>query len=198
MTMTMNKEVKFDDFQIIPIPSSAKRLKISDETYFSSQYSNYVSNSRLRWINPDQGGSWQLFQNPPRKAGLSIYNSIKSACESAEYYLNTWENKIHYIIAKGLKYYFEAKDLPDNSILLDPTTRENALASINSINTNVNIQQKLHPVNELDEPIQSYNEDALFLDLMVVYKDRATTVRLKMKADNWSVDPENKVLTLIL
>lgn len=44
----MNKEVKFDDFQIIPIPSSAKRLKISDETYFSSQYSNYVSNSRLR------------------------------------------------------------------------------------------------------------------------------------------------------
>lgn len=242
MTMTMNKEVKFDDFQIIPIPSSAKRLKISDETYFSSQYSNYVSNSRLRWINPDQGGSWQLFQNPPResthslalgscihecvlqseefqlppdvskptaklgkvidyviknrKAGLSIYDSIKSACESAEYYLNTWENKIHYIIAKGLKYYFEAKDLPDNSILLDPTTRENALASINSINTNINIQQKLHPVNELDEPIQSYNEDALFLDLMVVYKDRATTVRLKMKADNWSVDPENKVLTL--
>ena len=65
MTMTMNKEVKFDDFQIIPIPSSAKRLKISDETYFTSQYSNYVSNSRLQWINPDPGGSCQLFQTLP-------------------------------------------------------------------------------------------------------------------------------------
>lgn len=46
--MTMNKEVSFDDFQIVPIPSSVKRLKISDEEYFSKKYENYVSNSRLK------------------------------------------------------------------------------------------------------------------------------------------------------
>lgn len=44
----MNKEVNFSNFQIVPIPSSVKRLKISDEEYFSSKYSNYVSNSRLK------------------------------------------------------------------------------------------------------------------------------------------------------
>lgn len=131
-----------------------------------------------------------------RKQGESIYESIKKACNEAEYYLNIWESKVHYIIAKGLKYYFQAKDQKDNVSLLDPETRENALACINSVNTNYMIQKKLHPVNEFDEPILSYNEDALFLDLAVIYKDKATVVKLKMKADNWTIDTENKVLTL--
>ncbi|MBQ0113516.1 MAG: hypothetical protein KBT03_10330 [Bacteroidales bacterium] len=32
------------------------REKISDEEYFSPKYSDYISNSRLKLINPDQGG----------------------------------------------------------------------------------------------------------------------------------------------
>ena len=242
MTMIMNKEVSFDDFQIVPIPSSVKRLKISDEEYFSEKYENYVSNSRLKWINPDQGGTKELFLNPPkfktnslilgscvhenilepecfdlppevdrptaklgdvidfvikyRKEGLSIYDSIKKACEDAEYYLNIWENKIHYIISKGLKYYFQAKDAKDNVKLLDKNTRQTAIACINSVNTNAVIQSKLHPKNDFDEDILSFNEDTLLMDVAVIYKDRATVIKLKAKADNWTIDTDGKVLTL--
>lgn len=38
--------------------------KISDQEYFSKKYSAYVSNSRLGYINPNQGGSPEKFFNP--------------------------------------------------------------------------------------------------------------------------------------
>lgn len=38
--------------------------KISDQEYFSKKYSAYVSNSRLGYINPDQGGSPEKFFTP--------------------------------------------------------------------------------------------------------------------------------------
>lgn len=43
------------------IDESLKLEDISDEVYFSNQYSNYVSNSRLKLINPVEGGSPELY-----------------------------------------------------------------------------------------------------------------------------------------
>ena len=42
---------------IEPILDSLEYKEMSDETYFSSEYREYVSNSRLALINPDQDGS---------------------------------------------------------------------------------------------------------------------------------------------
>lgn len=47
---------------MIPLLDTLQLLDISDEEYFSPAYSNYISNSRLRLINPDQGGSPQLYK----------------------------------------------------------------------------------------------------------------------------------------
>ena len=40
-----------------PILSSVQRLDISDETYFGPQYKHYISNSRLKLIDPTCNGS---------------------------------------------------------------------------------------------------------------------------------------------
>ena len=55
-------EIKLSDIQITPIMDSVFREKISDEVYFSPKYSGYISNSRLKLINPDQGGCPSLYQ----------------------------------------------------------------------------------------------------------------------------------------
>lgn len=46
-------------------PLSIKLLDISDEEYFGENYKDYISNSRLSLINPEQGGSIEQY-----KAGL--------------------------------------------------------------------------------------------------------------------------------
>lgn len=39
------------------IPSTFTLIKISDEEYFSAEYKDYISNSRLSLIDPIEGGS---------------------------------------------------------------------------------------------------------------------------------------------
>ena len=47
----------FKDVKIKPILDTLRLEDISDEVYFSEKYADYVSNSRLSLINPDQEGS---------------------------------------------------------------------------------------------------------------------------------------------
>ena len=46
---------------ITPLLDTLRLQKIDDEEYFSEKYSNYISNSRLGLINPDQDGSPERF-----------------------------------------------------------------------------------------------------------------------------------------
>ena len=55
--------INLNDIKLSPVLESVYRSKISDAEYFSSSYSNYISNSRLKYINPDQGGSPSLYNN---------------------------------------------------------------------------------------------------------------------------------------
>lgn len=76
------KQIKFKDIQLIPIVDSDNRKKISDEVYFSKEYSGYISNSRLKYINPEENGSPTLYLNPPHfstnslKIGRKILNCL--------------------------------------------------------------------------------------------------------------------------
>ena len=45
-----------------PLYETLEYKDISDEIYYSSKYSEYVSNSKLALINPDQGGSVEKFK----------------------------------------------------------------------------------------------------------------------------------------
>lgn len=46
---------------ILPDISSIKLHEIDDDTYFGPQFRGYVSNSKLKLINPDEGGSFKLY-----------------------------------------------------------------------------------------------------------------------------------------
>lgn len=49
--------IDFSKIRVSPIMDSLVIDKITDEVYFSEKYADYISNSRLKLINPDQGGS---------------------------------------------------------------------------------------------------------------------------------------------
>lgn len=44
------------------IPESIQLIKITDEDYFSKNYKEYISNSKLSLINPDEGGSLEKYK----------------------------------------------------------------------------------------------------------------------------------------
>lgn len=46
--------VNLSDIKLSPELESVRREKISDQEYFSQEYSDYISNSRLKLINPEQ------------------------------------------------------------------------------------------------------------------------------------------------
>lgn len=48
--------MKLSDITITPLLDTLRLEDISDEVYFSEKYSNYISNSRLSLINPEQDG----------------------------------------------------------------------------------------------------------------------------------------------
>lgn len=48
--------MKLSDITVTPLLDTLQMEDISDEVYFSEKYSNYISNSRLKLIDPDEGG----------------------------------------------------------------------------------------------------------------------------------------------
>lgn len=131
-----------------------------------------------------------------RKQGYSIYNSIVQAAKDCDYYANNIDNKIDMIIHKGFSYYWKSRNLPNNAILLPDKDRETCLQCIKSIEKNKKINNKLHPIDIFGDPIKSFNEDAFFADFVVVINNKAVIIPFKMKIDNWTIDTENKILTL--
>ena len=84
------EEIKFSDFRIVPDINSVHKEVINDEQYFGDNYKRYISNSRLKWIDPSDGGSPQLFKNPPklRSTCLSLGSAIHECIlEPNEFYL---------------------------------------------------------------------------------------------------------------
>lgn len=243
----MNTKIKFSDFEIVPVMKSVHKEEISDAVYFGKKYSNYISNSRLKWINPDTEGSPELYKNPPRittqslsigsavhevllqpeefelapklgkpsaklgavieevyrlrKKGKKIYDAIHEACNKITYYVNSIDRKIPYIIEKGLAYYmlrreYDAVTYTKEQIHLSDADYKTVSGCLESCHNNRVIMSKLHPTDAFGDPIQSFNEDALFIDFLVTYKGRCVTLPFKLKADNWTIDFDEKVVTL--
>ena len=55
--------MKLSDIKLTPLIETLRFEDISDEEYFSKKYSNYISNSRLSLINPNQNGNPDKFFN---------------------------------------------------------------------------------------------------------------------------------------
>lgn len=240
--------VKFSDFKIVPLLDSIKRADISDEVYFSDKYRNYISNSRLKYISPKDGGSPEQYRNPPHfttqslrigsaihemllqpdaftlapkmgrptaklgdvvesvyiyeKDGMDRIEAIRRACNEVGYYVNQIDRKIPSIIEKGTPYW-EALDTPrwknpnKEEIFLSDADYDTVEGCLNSCCNNKALMDKLHPIDVFGDPIESYNEIAFFIDFLVTYKGRkCCTLKFKMKADNYTVNPFDKKLVL--
>ena len=241
-------KVKFEDFKIIPDLDSIRNIEMSDETYFSSKYGKYSSNSGLKNIDPKEGGSAEKFCNPPhfstdsliigtsvheillqpdefvlgpnlgkpsaklgrvideiwknRQNGDSIYDSIYKACKKIDYYSNSIDKKIRFIIEKGLAYYIKlstprwVKEGAEEVMLCDKDYNT-VYSCLESCYNNKELMGKLHPVDIYGEEIESNCEDALFIDFVITYKDtKCARIPFKLKIDNWTIDPEEKKITL--
>ena len=240
--------VNFSDFKIVPVLDSIKRADMSDDEYFSKKYRKYISNSRLKYIDPSEDGGPELYQRPPHfntsslnigsavhecllqpdsfrladKCGkptaklgqvadyvythksdkVPIEDTIREACREIGYYVNQIESKIPGIIEKCTPYW-NVLDTPRGikkgvqEIFLSDSDYDTVSECLKSCNNNEFLMSKLHPKDEFGDEIESYNEIAFFIDFLVTYKGKkCTTLKFKMKADNYTVDVENKKVTL--
>lgn len=240
--------LKFSDFKIIPVLDSIKREDLSDEEYFSKKYRDYISNSRLKYIDPSENGDPNTYQNQPhfttsslnigsavhecllqpemfkiadkcnkptaklgqvadyvyihRSEDVSIEDTIREASREIGYYVNQIESKISSIIEKCTPYW-NVLDNPRwkkekvREIFLSDSDYDVVTGCLKSCYDNEQIMDKLHPKDIFGEEIESYNEIAFFIDFLVTYKGKkCTTLRFKMKADNYTVDVVDKKITL--
>ena len=131
-----------------------------------------------------------------RRKGYSIYNSITQACNECDYYVNSIDSKIPMIIEKGFSYYWKSRHIKKNTFILPDGDREKCLASIKSLQNNRLVQSILHPTDAFGDLIPSFNEEAFFTDYVVLVDGKACVIPFKLKIDNWTIDVDNKVLTL--
>lgn len=57
----MENNIDLSNIKLTPLIDTLRLEDISDEIYFSEKYSEYISNSRLRLIDPNDGGSPEKF-----------------------------------------------------------------------------------------------------------------------------------------
>lgn len=64
-------------------------LKMDDSTYFSEKYKDYISNSKLSLINPEEGGSFDKFENgfdSKYSASYELGSAVHNMVLQPEYY----------------------------------------------------------------------------------------------------------------
>lgn len=89
----MNVKIEFLD---------AKLVKMLDSEYFSDKYEDYVSNSRLGLINPDEGGSIQAFFDGFSKDRYVPSFEVGSA--------------VHALVLQPESYFLSSADLPEGKL----------------------------------------------------------------------------------
>ena len=242
------EKVKFSDFQIRIDINSVCKKEISDEEYFSPKYGHYISNSRLKNIDPLAGGSPAKYKLNPKissdslrigstvhecllqpgefelapkidrptaklglvmdaipgflEEGIGLDDAIKQAAVKVDYYSSTINTKLDSIKEVWEDYSKRLEELnktPTDKVRRILANKEWDVVNgcLESCKANNDIMNLLHPTTPFGDPIESYFEDALFMDYIVIYKHHDCAVLpFKMKADNWTIDPDSKIITL--
>lgn len=227
------------------IPESVKVIKMDDATYFSEQYRDYISNSKLGLIDPSEGGSPEKFKEgfkggynesfelggaihsmllqpdeyhipdlrkPSgklglfaehfynyRKEGKSIHQSVQLASESADYYKGKLSIKrLQTAIRESLEFYLGRikfkEELNKVPLFLSKQMAFKYDKCMTSIAANPKFKETLYPEGLLSNP-DVFNEYAILCEVKVT-GDIEKTIKVKAKLDNFTVDYENKVITL--
>lgn len=115
---------------IKPLIDTLRLQKIDDEEYFSKKYSNYISNSRLSLINPDQDGNPEKFFQgfkPIYSAAfdlgsgvhqLTLQNDLFDVCMT----VNKPTAKMGALADRLFHLYKEKGEVTDEDIIKEATT----------------------------------------------------------------------------
>lgn len=141
-----------------PLLDTLRLESISDEEYFSEKFSDYISNSRLKLINPEEGGSPELFfEKRPRIFSSSLL--LGSAVHGLTLQKDSYEvvENVNRPTAKAGEIadliYDGSGKMPDDSVILD------ACAKVDYYKGNPTDNQ----MSKLKDNISSYLKDrALF------------------------------------
>lgn len=237
------------------IPESITRIaEVSDEDYFGEKYAGYVSNSHLKYLNPDEGGTAYNYANRKsfstdslelgsavhravlegdkfvlaevskpsgklakvvelaipyyKKGSMSYEVAMMKAMMDLDYYGETRTAARNDTATENGKEYFDfLMKTQDTSslIILAPEQREKFLKAIDSIKNNKSIEELLHPSNSVFN-ILHFSEDVLTGEILVKIQESdksmgigsatQVTIPVKCKIDNWTIDFDNKVITL--
>lgn len=146
-----------------------------------------------------------MFINIDKKKN-SIYESIKKAAISADYYKDALmdekkiKGRLPSILKAGLDYYVrkfnnEFVALNREVIVLPQTQLNTCKRCIRSFNNCMNIQQIVK--DNIFEPKEYLNEIALFSDIEVLLPDgHLVPLKIKGKFDSVVIDPETKTVYL--
>lgn len=231
------------------LPETVQRLEnVSDEEYFGEKYKDFISNSLLKLINPDEGGSPTKFltgfdkkksagalelgtavhqmilekgkyyvndvEKPPGKIGqvMEVYHklllegmeedeAITEACKQCDYYKTSLtQNRIDKVLESGKEYLAHLQEMSDckGCITLTGEHLQKLEGCLKSVKANPLITELL------ETEALSFNEDVMTMGVKASmvspdpyeFGDDIVMLNLKAKIDNWSVDVENKILTL--
>lgn len=234
-------------------PDTITRIpNVPDEEYFGEEYKQYVSNSILKYINPDEGGSPYIYANRinSQSSSLELGSAVhKAVLEGDKYVLaevSKPSGKLVAIVEKAytlylensartyekvmleamleLDYYGEARTATradaaieageeyfkflvatknnNKYIVLSIEQRVKFLKAIDSIKGNKNITELLNPSSDVFN-VLTFSEDVLTGLAHVSWQEddewgsqTNTGVPIKCKIDNWTIDFDNKVITL--
>lgn len=224
------------------IPESIKLVRMDDATYFSDLYKDYVSNSKLSLINPEEDGSPEKFKEgyqggysesyalgsaihnillqpdnyeipeirkpsgklgvfaeyvyEYRQKGYSISNAISLASEKADYFANALtEKRLKTAMQKSINFYLQRMKFKEDLVKVPLFLSESMYVKYENCMTNIaedkSFIKTLYPEGLIENP-EIYNEYAILAEV----KLNGKIIKVKAKLDNFTIDHENKVVTL--
>ncbi|KAA6361331.1 MAG: hypothetical protein EZS28_043143 [Streblomastix strix] len=149
--------MKFNEIKIRP-PNKVRIVDITDKDYFSKSYSQYISNSKLSLLNPEEGGGPDKF-----KSGLGDNKIYSNALE--------FGSAVHQLVLQPGEFYLvDAVDKPtgklsfmvdyllENELSLNEKNITKAACAIGYFKGMLNAE-KIEEVREKIRPFYNYIVD---------------------------------------
>lgn len=242
--------MNLNEITLTPLLDSLQLTKIEDKDYFGPDYKDYISNSRLGLLNPNQNNSSpeKFFigfekqeYNPSFELGSLVHmmvlqpeyfemapdldkpaaklgavaellypkrylaqkdkDIVADACKQVGYWANSiTDTRIKTILDSSYLYwqkreaYEKTIDTTKEVLYYDNKTRLNGLACIYNLTNMPEVNELLHPEGN---NIVSECEQAILLDIEAKCPNgKSVILKLKAKLDNYTIDFDNKIVTV--
>ncbi len=128
----------------------------------------------------------------------STEEALRMGCIKYDYYSNSLTDaRLKTLWEKGKDYYFYLADngCDPSKLVLTKDNREKSLGAVKSVKAHSLAMNTLFPYDEIFD-ISTYNEDVITMDVQLEVDEVIVPISLKGKIDNFSVNFDQKQLTL--